>query len=223
MRRCQCKSKTMNCVHLIRRVLRRENEIIHRVILSRPITVTAALQHHGSTDNDDVRSITLHTGAEMPLVGFGTWLSSADVAKTAVSTAIDVGYRHVDCAFTYYNQVGIGAALNEKMKGLLTRRDLFIASKLWNTHHGKEDVRPACLQTLKELNLDYIDLYLIHWPLGYKRTNVKIPYNKDGTIAISNVHYTETWRAMEELVNDGLVRHIGLSNFNSKQIDEVGG
>ena len=191
------------------------------MILSRFINTTATLQHHGSTESDDIRSITLHTGAQMPLVGFGTWLSSSEVARTAVSTAVDVGYRHVDCASSYYNQTGIGAALVEKMKGGVSRQDLFITSKLWNTHHGAEDVRPACLHTLEELNLDYLDLYLIHWPVGYKKSNLKIPYNDDGTIAISDVHYTETWSALEEIVNDGLVRHIGLSNFNSKQIDEV--
>lgn len=197
------------------------------MVLSRSINTTASLQHHGSTESDDIRSITLHTGAQMPLVGFGTWQSPIEEARAAVSTALDVGYRHVDCAFSYYNQTGVGAALAEKMKGAtsrtaaVSRQDLFITSKLWNTHHGAEDVRPACLQTLEELNLDYLDLYLIHWPVGYKKSKVKIPYNDDGTIAISDVHYTETWGALEEIVNDGLVRHIGLSNFNSRQIDEV--
>ena len=203
---------------VIRRVLRRGS----CVILARSVNTTATLQHHGSTESDDIRSITLHTGARMPFVGFGTWQSPAEVTKAAVSTALDVGYRHVDCALAYYNQTGVGAALAEKMKGpLVNRQDLFITSKLWNTHHGAEDVRPACLHTLGELNLDYLDLYLIHWPMGYKKSKVKIPYNDDGTIAISDTHYTETWGALEEIVNDGLVRHIGLSNFNSKQIDEV--
>ena len=202
---------------MIRCFLRRDNWLI----FSRSITTTPSLKHHGLTENDDKRSITLHTGAAMPLVGFGTWQSSANVIKEALLTALDVGYRHVDCALAYYNQIGVGAAVNERMNNLLTRRDLFITSKLWNTHHGANDVRPACLHTLEELNLDYLDLYLIHWPMGYQRSNVKIPYNKDGTIATSDVHYTETWGALEELVNDGIVRHIGLSNFNSKQIDEV--
>ena len=191
------------------------------MILSRSISTTATLQHHGSTESADIRGITLHTGAQMPFVGFGTWLSSSEEARAAVSTALDVGYKHVDCAYSYYNQTGVGAALAEKMKGTVGRQDLFITSKLWNTDHKGEDVRPACLQTLEELNLDYLDLYLIHWPVGYKKSKLKIPYNDDGTIAISDVHYTETWSALEEIVNDGLVRHIGLSNFNSKQIDEV--
>ena len=167
-----------------------------------------------------------------------------------MSTAVDVGYRHVDYAHSYYKQTGVGVGVSlalpdcffcsslrwhkekwkkaiwqhetkEKMKGLGTRQELFITSKLWNTHHGVEDVRPACLQTLEELNLDYLDLYLIHWPVAYKKSTVKILYNDDRSVAISDVHYTETWGAMEELVNDGLVRHIGLSNFNSIQIDEV--
>ena len=209
----------MSCVtkRAIRQLLRREGCLL----LTRSVNTSEALHHHGSRENNDIRSITLHTGAEMPYVGFGTWQLPVDVAKASVSTALDIGYRHIDCALAYYNQVGVGAALNEKVKGSLTRQDLFITSKLWNTHHAAEDVRPACLHTLEELNVDYLDLYLIHWPMGYKRSKAKIPYNEDGSIAISNTHYTETWGALEELVNDELVRHIGLSNFNSKQIDEV--
>ena len=199
------------------RVLRIESWIK----LTRYINTTSTLQHHGATESDDIRNITLHTGAQMPFVGFGTWQSPAEVARAVVATALDVGYRHVDCAYAYYNQTGVGAALNEKMRDSLTRQDLFITSKLWNTHHGAEDVRPACLQTLKELDLDYLDLYLIHWPMGYKKSTVKIPYNDDGTIATSDTCYTETWGALEELVDDGLVQHIGFSNFNSKQIDKV--
>ena len=202
---------------LIRHVLRRDN----RLILTRSVSTSASLYHHESRESNDIRSITLHTGAEMPYVGFGTWQLQVDVAKATVSTALDIGYRHIDCALAYYNQAGVGEALGEKVKGSLTRQDLFITSKLWNTHHAAEDVRPACLHTLEELNLDYLDLYLIHWPMGYKRSKAKIPYNEDGSIAISDTHYTETWGALEELVNDGLVQHIGLSNFNSKQIDEV--
>ena len=202
---------------VVRQLVRRSSGLIP----NRSISVTTTLQRSGSTESNNIRNITLHTGVEMPRVGFGTWLSPVEVVKAAVSTAVDVGYRHVDCAHSYYNQTGVGAALVEKMKGLVTRQELFVTSKLWNTHHGAEDVRPACLQTLEELNLDYLDLYLIHWPVAYKKSTVKIPYNDDRSVAISDVHYTETWGAMEELVNDGLVRHIGLSNFNSVQIDEV--
>jgi len=202
---------------VVRQLVRRSSGLIP----TRSISVKTTLQRSGSTESNNIRNITLHTGVEMPRVGFGTWLSPVEVVKAAVSTAVDVGYRHVDCAHSYYNQTGVGAALVEKMKGLVTRQELFVTSKLWNTHHGAEDVRPACLQTLEELNLDYLDLYLIHWPVAYKKSTVKIPYNDDRSVAISGVHYTETWGAMEELVNDGLVRHIGLSNFNSVQIDEV--
>ena len=137
------------------------------MILARPISTTATLQRGGSTESDDIRSITLHTvvwrsenfsggrrikgsatpdyhtGAQMPRVGFGTWLSPAEVIKAAVSTAVDIGYRHVDCAHAYYSQTGVGAALEEEMKGLVSRQELFITSKLWNTHHGAGDVRSA--------------------------------------------------------------------------------
>ena len=201
----------------VARQVRKDNWLI----VTRCINTTSCLQHHGPTESSDVRSVTLHTGTEMPLVGLGTWQAPTDVVKTAVSTALDIGYRHVDCAYAYYNHAGVGAAIDEKIKTLLTRRELFITSKLWNTHHAAEDVRPACMNTLRELDLDYLDLYLIHWPMAYKKSKLKIPYNEDGSIAISDIHYTETWGAMEELVNDGLVRHIGLSNFNSAQINKV--
>jgi len=175
---------------------------------------------YGSSAREETAN-TLHTGAQMPLVGFGTWNAPLDVLKKAVLAALDAGYRHVDCAASYYNQTAVGEALNERVNKICTREDLFIASKLWNTYHAEEDVRPACLHTLKELDLDYLDLYLIHWPVTYMKSDDKVPLHPDGSVAYSYVHFTETWAAMEKLVDEGLVRHIGLSNFNSQQIDEV--
>ena len=183
-------------------------------------TITRVQRAYGSSASEEA-TLTLHTGACMPLVGFGTWNSPLDVVKRAVLAALDTGYRHVDCAASYYNQTAVGEALNERLNKICTRQDLFIASKLWNTYHARDDVRPACLHTLKEFDLDYLDLYLIHWPISYMRSDEKVPLLPDGSVAYSYVHYTETWAALEELVDDGLVRHIGLSNFNSQQIDEV--
>merc|ERR1712025_584260 len=102
-----------------------------------------------------------------------------------------------------------------------TRQDMFITSKLWNTKHAAADVRPAIQKTLKDLQLDYLDLYLIHWPIGWRAGDEVSPKDSDGNLVYSDVHYKETWPEMEKCVEDGLTKSIGLSNFNSKQVDEV--
>ena len=166
-------------------------------------------------------SIQLFSGAPMPLLGLGTWKSKPGEVAAAVRCAIDVGYRHIDCAAAYGNEEEVGGALKEKLGAGCKRDDLFVTSKLWNTFHHPEDVRPACLKTLKDLGLAYIDLYLIHWPTAFERGGELFPKNPDGTMRYDNVPFTDTWKAMEKLVDEGLCKHIGLSNFNSKQIDQV--
>lgn len=170
----------------------------------------------------DGRCATLRNGAKMPIVGLGTWKSKPGEVAAAIKEAVDAGYRHIDCAQIYGNEKEIGGCLKELFdSGKVKREDLFITSKLWNTFHAAQDVRPALQKTLDDLQLSYLDLYLIHWPHGFERGDLLFPKNPDGTMRYSDTHYLESWGAMEKAVDDGLVRNIGLSNFNSRQVNEV--
>ncbi|XP_071500595.1 aldo-keto reductase family 1 member A1-B-like [Diadema antillarum] len=169
-------------------------------------------------------SVTIASGVSMPLVGLGTWKLKADEIERAIGAALDAGYRHIDCAHVYSNEKEVGVALKNAMKRLgLKREDVFVTSKLWNTFHAKEDVLPTFQQSLTDLQLDYLDLYLMHWPLGFanRDPSIKFPFTESGDVEYSSVHFVDTWAAMQELVKAGKCRAIGISNFNSKQIDEV--
>ncbi|KAJ8263073.1 hypothetical protein COCON_G00155300 [Conger conger] len=167
--------------------------------------------------------VTLSTGQKMPLVGLGTWKSAPGQVKQAVLSALDCGYRHIDCAAAYGNEQEVGEALTERVGPgkVLRREDVFVTSKLWNTQHHPDDVESACRLSLAHLGLDYLDLYLMHWPMAFQRGTEVMPRNADGSIRYADTHYRDTWKAMEALVDLGLVKAIGLSNFNARQIDDV--
>ncbi|XP_073695501.1 aldo-keto reductase family 1 member A1-A [Garra rufa] len=168
-------------------------------------------------------TITLSTGKQMPTVGLGTWKSAPGQVKQAVLAALDCGYKHIDCAAAYSNEREVGEALSERLGAgkPLKREDIFVTSKLWNTKHHPDDVEEACKKSLSDLRLSYLDLYLMHWPMAFKRGDELMPRRSDGTILYDDTHYRDTWAAMEKLVDQGLVKAIGLSNFNARQIDDI--
>nr|XP_002132077.1 aldose reductase-related protein 1-like [Ciona intestinalis] len=168
-------------------------------------------------------SLTLNTGAKMPLLGFGTWQTPKEEIKKCVELAIDEGYRHIDGAWVYQNEEGIGEAVEAKIKeGIIKREDIFITSKLWSTFHEADDVRESLLETLSLLKTDYVDLYLMHWPWSMKKVGKEIlPKDENGKFLYTDVDYVDAWKAMESVCKEGLAKNIGVSNFNEFQVSRL--
>ncbi|XP_060065008.1 aldo-keto reductase family 1 member B7-like [Ylistrum balloti] len=156
-------------------------------------------------------------------VGLGT-VQNPDEVGPALSEAIDLGYRHIDCAALYKNEKEIGDVLKEKTTvgtGAIDRDDFFITSKVWGTNLRAEKTIESLKKTLADLGLKYLDLLLIHVPFGLKEGDDSFPKEEDGTFCLSDVDYVDTWKVFESLVDEGSVRYIGVSNFNCAQLQRL--
>ena len=143
--------------------------------------------------------VTLKNGVKIQSIGFGTWQAAdGEVAYNAVKTALECGYRHLDCAAIYRNEASLGRAVRESG---IPREEIFVTSKLWTKKRGYENAKAAFAKTMDQLGLDYLDLYLIHWPASHTRFEDWKEIN------------AETWRALEELYEEGKIKAIGVSNF----------
>ena len=157
-------------------------------------------------------------GDAMPALGLGTWRLPPEQTTATVRIALDLGYRHIDAAAIYGNEVQIGEALKGAIDvGNVQRQELWITSKLWNDCHEPEEVRPALERTLGDLGLEQLDLYLMHWPVAQRR-GVAMPSSAADQYGLAQVPLAATWAAMEDLVAAGLTRHIGVSNFSRTKL-----
>jgi len=178
-----------------------------------------------SIDPTTIPQRTLYTGAAMPAIGLGTFgsdhVTPAQVAS-AVKGAAAAGYRHFDCASVYSNEAEVGAALEEIQQGGVKREELWITSKLWNDKHAEDDVIASCRKSLADLRLKYLDLYLVHWPFpNFHPPGCDVTSRSADATPYIHENYMKTWRKMEELVDFGLVRHIGTSNMTIPKLKLV--
>ncbi|MDG1894189.1 MAG: aldo/keto reductase [Fuerstiella sp.] len=181
--------------------------------------------------HEAMETIDLKWGARLPKVGFGFWKVEKDQTAEVCRTAIEVGYRHLDCACDYGNETEVGQGIAQAVSdGVCDREDLWVTSKLWNTYHAPEHVQAACEKSLEDLGLDYLDLYLIHFPIAQRFVPFEKSYPpgwffdpdaQEPSIEEVRVPVSDTWQAMEELAKSGLVRNIGICNFGTSQLRDL--
>jgi D-xylose reductase len=176
-------------------------------------------------------TLTLPGGGRLPAVGLGFWKVLRPAAAGLVVEAVRAGYRHLDCACDYGNEAEVGAGIRAAVSGGLCRRDdLWVTSKLWNTYHARQHVRPAVERSLRDLGLDYLDLYLVHFPIAqefvpfddrYPPGWFHDPATANPGMKLARVPLAETWAGMEDLVRAGLVRHIGVCNYGTALLQDL--
>ncbi|BBZ44010.1 aldo/keto reductase [Mycobacterium parmense] len=173
------------------------------------------LNHHKFALNNGV--------SEIPALGFGTSLSDRTKTRSAVTTAVEVGFRHLDAAERYRNEAEVGAALKDLFAaGTVRREDLFVTTKLWNNNHRPRRVKPALQASLDRLGLETVDLYLVHTPFAFRPGDDQDPRDDNGQVIYDEqVTLAQTWQAMERLVDDGLARAIGLSDIGVERTREI--
>lgn len=164
--------------------------------------------------------LVLNTGTRISIVGLGTWNAHPDKVSQAVEYAIsECGYRHIDCAFVYHNEKEIGQGLAKVFRSnAVKREEVFITSKLWNTAHARNNVAAACKNTLRDLGLEYLDLYLMHFGIAIRHGVEDEPLDQNGFVITEKIPLRETWEAMEDLVKTGFVKAIGVSNFTAPML-----
>jgi diketogulonate reductase-like aldo/keto reductase len=178
------------------------------------------------TNPDTLRDtrIPLNNGSgAMPAVGFGTLIPDPVATKQATKTALEVGFRHFDCAERYRNEEAIGEAMQEVFRaGAIRREDVFVTTKLWNTNHRPERVRPAFDGSRRRLQIDTVDCYIIHTPFAFRPGDEQDPRDEHGQVIYdSGVTLVDTWRALERLVDEGQCKSIGLSDINLEKLREI--
>lgn len=175
--------------------------------------------------------MTLMKGSPMPAVGLGLWKIDKDATADVVRDAVEIGYRHLDSAADYGNEIEVGHGIQKALdEGLCSREDLWITSKLWNTFHRPEHVEAACRKTLDDLGVEYLDLYLIHFPISLKFVDFETRYPPEWLfdpaaaqpkMEIDPVPLSDTWKAMEGLKEKGLVKNIGICNYNTALLHDL--
>lgn len=175
------------------------------------------------TDDLRLTRIPLNNGSgRMPALGCGTLIPDPEETKVATSAALAAGFRHFDCAERYKNESAIGEALKAGIDAGIPRADLFITTKLWNTNHRPERVEPAFEASRKRLGLDYLDLYLIHTPFAFQPGDEQDPRDKNGNVIYdTGITLLDTWKAMENLVDHGKCRAIGLSDIGLPELQPI--